>query len=181
MTALRVRLINFSKLQMVPHLNSGWNDRHFLLLIPGPASLAPKSSLCIKLGPSSIPPKKKKSSFFFVSFSSTTHNRSWWTDGECITPWCTSEGSLRRLPIQEPNLCVCIYMSVYHGPLWALQLPDSNFSVTGSISILIQSHGISSRWISPARGLAASAGSWLPKSLQTSPYPPGDYTAQLPG
>lgn len=70
MTALRVRLINFSKLQMVPHLNSGWNDRHFLLLIPGPASLAPKSSLCIKLGPSSVPLKKrkKKNVFFFCLF-----------------------------------------------------------------------------------------------------------------
>lgn len=30
MTALRVRLINFSKLQMAPHLNSGRNDRHFI-------------------------------------------------------------------------------------------------------------------------------------------------------
>lgn len=41
---------------------------------------------------------------------------------------------------------------------WASRLPDSNFSVTGSVSILIQSHGISSHWISPASGLAASAG-----------------------
>lgn len=42
--ALRVWLMNFSKLQMVPH----FNDRHFVVFILGPASFATKCSLRIK-------------------------------------------------------------------------------------------------------------------------------------
>lgn len=112
--------------------------------------------------------------------SAAAYNTSWWIDAQ--------EKEVTACPFKSTST-ICIHtqththmsVCVYYGLLWALQLPDSNFSVTGSISILIQSHGISSRWISTARRLAASAGSLLLKSSQTSPYPPGDYTAQLPG
>ena len=98
---------------MVPHLNSGRNDRHFLLLIPGPASLAPKSSLCIKLGPSSFPLKKKKKFFFFFVVVFFHRRRIIGADGQTVSA-LLPDARVKEVspPAHSGAQSVCVYVCV---------------------------------------------------------------------